>query len=147
MKNIRSILIAGAIAGASFSAIAVTDIDSRSFNVTQSADGVTHTKTVGVNASDVKITDAVAMSILKASTDKNWRVYSSTKGGIVTLEGFVPNEADRVLVEKATSETHGVRGINNKVVVGPVPDVFTPVKLITAAEEDAELAKSRKATK
>lgn len=143
MKNIRSILIASVIAVASMTSVsagAVSTVDNSSFNVSK-IDGATVTKTYGVSHNDVKVTDAVATAILSASVDKDWRVYSSAKNGIVTLEGFVSNNEDSHFAEKIASNVKTVKGVKNKLVVGEVPDVPTPVKLVTAAEEDAALAK------
>ncbi len=72
---------------------------------------------VGEYVDDVSINSQVNMALLFHRSTSFLHTMASTKGGVVTLTGTARNAAEIDLVSKLVSDIHGVRSVNNQMII------------------------------
>jgi len=79
--------------------------------------------------SDASITESVDNRLEADLSLAAYDLEVETRDGIVTLEGTVPGEAQRMAAERVARSTAGVQGVTNEIEVAgaaPAPDVGAP---------------------
>lgn len=66
---------------------------------------------------DASITAQVKMALASRWSTSALRTSTTTKDGVVTLSGPAANQAEKDLVSKLTRDIHGVKSVNNNMVV------------------------------
>lgn len=74
-------------------------------------------KTVDV-ISDGSITTAVKTRLMKDEVARGTHIDVRTEGGVVTIGGSVPTEADRLRIGRLVEHTTGVKSVVNELTVG-----------------------------
>ncbi len=74
-------------------------------------------KTLGEEIDDASITAQVKMSLLSHRSTSALRTTVTTERGVVTVSGKVRNAAEKDLVAKLVSDIHGVKGVNNRMII------------------------------
>jgi hyperosmotically inducible periplasmic protein len=67
--------------------------------------------------SDATITTEVKTRLMKDKVARGSSIDVSTKGGVVTLSGAVPTEADRARIARLVAKTAGVKNVDNNLTV------------------------------
>lgn len=92
-------------------------IDVNNEMIISSSGDNTFPASVGGYVDDVSINSQVNMMLLFHRSTSFLHTMASTKGGVVTLTGSARNAAEIDLVTKLVSDIHGVRGVNNQMII------------------------------
>jgi osmotically-inducible protein OsmY len=72
---------------------------------------------VGEAVEDTAITAEVKAALLSDPDVKSVHIDVDTKAGVITLSGTVPNSMSRSRADRIARDTHGVRSVDNQLIV------------------------------
>ena len=78
-------------------------------------------RTVGEAADDSAILTAVKSKLIANGETRGWKINVDVYRSVVTLQGYVKSEAERVAALDFARSTKGVKEVDDKLVVLPAP--------------------------